>query len=136
MSASLVIVSYQTGSVLGDCLAHAMRAENVGDIVIVDNGNPPDEADLIDRLAQLSPKLRVLRGQGNVGFAKACNMGAAQAQGDILIFANPDVLLNPDAATRLAAALAAAPAPALIGGDLRDSQGRPERGSRRERLTA
>ena len=136
MSASLVIVTYQTGSVLGDCLAHAMRAEDVSDVVIVDNGNPPDEADLIDRLAQRSMKVRVIRGQGNVGFAKGCNMGAAEAQGDFLIFANPDVLLNADAPTRLAAALAAAPPPALIGGDLRDSQGRPERGSRRERLTA
>ena len=135
MSASLVIVTYQTGSVLGDCLAHAIGAEDVGDVVIVDNGNPPEQAALIDRAAGQSPKVRIVRGQGNVGFAKACNMGAAAAQGDILIFANPDVVLNADAPRRLAAALAAAPPPAIVGGDLRDSEGRPERGSRRGRLT-
>jgi len=110
VSASLIIVIFKTGSVLRECLAAAGRAENVGDIVVVDNGN--------------------------VGFAKACNLGATQARGDPLFFVNPDVVLNPHAIAHITAALAAAPPPAIVGGDLRNSDGRPERGSRRERLTS
>lgn len=136
MSASLIIVTYRTGSVLGDCLAAAGRAEGVGDIVIVDNGNPAPETEIIDSFAAQSGKVCILRGQGNVGFAKACNLGAVQACGDPLVFVNPDVVLNPDATTRITAALSAAPPPAVVGGDLRDGEGRPERGSRRERLTS
>ncbi len=135
MSISLIIVTYRTGSVLGDCLAAALRTD-VDEIVAVDNGNPPDDVALIDRLAAQNPKVRILRGQGNVGFAKACNMGAAAARGEVLVFANPDVILNPDAPSLLTAAVAAGPPPAVVGGDLRDSEGRPERGSRRERLTS
>jgi GT2 family glycosyltransferase len=136
VSASLIIVSYKTGSVLHDCLAAAGRAEGVGDIVIVDNGNPAAETHVIDTFAAQDGKVLLLRGQGNVGFATACNLGAAQAQGDLLVFVNPDVVLNPDAVAKIAEALRAAPPPAVIGGDLRDGEGRPERGSRRERLTS
>ena len=136
MSASLIIVTYKTGNVLRECLAAAGQAEGVSDIVIVDNGNPPAEAEIIDTFAAQNGRIRVVRGQGNAGFAKACNVGAAQARGDPLIFVNPDVVLSPDAITRLTRALDAAPPPAIVGGDLRDGKGRPERGSRRERLTS
>src|SRR5262249_21190419 len=44
--------------------------------------------------------------------------------------------LSASAPSQLATAIAAAPPPALVGGDLRDSEGQPERGSRRERLTS
>lgn len=136
MSASLIIVTYKTGSVLRECLAAAGQAESVGDIVIVDNGNPSPEAEIIDIFAAQDIKVRVLRGHGNVGFAKACNLGATRARGDPVVFVNPDVVLDPHAITRLTAALNAAPPPAIVGGDLRDGEGRPERGSRRERLTS
>ncbi|MBI3439320.1 MAG: glycosyltransferase family 2 protein [Proteobacteria bacterium] len=136
MSASVIIVTYNTGDVLRDCLAAIGRAEGVGDIVIVDNGNPSTATQFIDTFAAQSAKAQVLRGQGNVGFAAACNLGAARAHGDPLVFVNPDVVLNPDAISRMVAALAAAPPPAIVGGDLRDGDGRPERGSRRERLTS
>jgi hypothetical protein len=79
--------------------------------------------------------VRLLRGQGNVGFAAACNLAARQAGGDVLVFVNPDAILEPDAIARLIAALEAAPPPAIVGGDLRDENGQPERGSRRDRLT-
>jgi N-acetylglucosaminyl-diphospho-decaprenol L-rhamnosyltransferase len=135
VSASVIIVTYKTGSVLRECLAAAGRADSVGDVIIVDNGNPAPETDVIDIFAEQNSKVRVLRGQGNVGFAKACNLGATQARGDQVVFVNPDVVLESDAITRLIAALEAAPPPAIVGGDLRDGEGRPERGSRRERLT-
>jgi N-acetylglucosaminyl-diphospho-decaprenol L-rhamnosyltransferase len=135
VTASLVIVTYKTGSVLRECLAAAGRADGVGEIIIVDNGNPLVETQAIDAFAAEDRRVRVLRGQGNVGFAKACNLGAAQAQGDLLVFVNPDVVLNLDAIARITEALSSAPPPAVIGGDLRDGDGHPERGSRRERLT-
>ncbi|MBS0386662.1 MAG: glycosyltransferase family 2 protein [Proteobacteria bacterium] len=134
MSVSIIVATFRTGNVLGDCLAAAVRADLVDEVIIVDNGNPAAETATIDAFAA-SPKVRVVRGQGNVGFARACNMGAAVARNGVLVFVNPDVVLNADAPARLAAALNAAPPPAVIGGDLRDNEGRPERGSRRERLT-
>jgi len=88
VSASLIIVTYKTGSVLRECLDAAGRAEGVGDIVIVDNGNPAGDTQIIDAFAAQNSYVRVLRGQGNVGFAKACNLGAAKTQGDPLSLTN------------------------------------------------
>lgn len=135
MSICVVIVSYRTGPALSACLEALTRVSGLDEVVLVDNGNAPAETDVIEAFAAADTRMRLLRGQGNVGFAAACNLGAAEAKSDVLIFANPDVILEPDALLRLAAALEAAPPPALVGGDLRDRDGRPERGSRRERLT-
>lgn len=135
MSVSVVIVSYRTGSALRACLDALAAADGVGDVVLVDNGNDEAEARALDAFAQAAPHAQVLRGHGNVGFAAACNMGARAAAGETLVFVNPDVILEREALVRLAAAVEAAPPPAIVGGDLRDDAGQPERGSRRERLT-
>ncbi|WP_395645251.1 glycosyltransferase [Terricaulis sp.] len=135
MSTCAIIVSFRTGAVLADCLAALASASGLDEIVIVDNGNAPAETLTLDRFAAADARVKLQRGQGNVGFAAACNLAARQAVSDVLVFVNPDVILRADAISALAVALAAAPPPAIVGGDLRDGQGRPDRGSRRDRLT-
>lgn len=135
MSVCAVIVSYRTGEALRACLATLLAAEGLDEIAIADNGNDAEGAALLDAAAQRDARVRLVRGQGNVGFAAACNLAARDAKSDVLAFINPDVILELDAITRLSAVLSSAPPPAIVGGDLRDELGRPERGSRRERLT-
>lgn len=135
MSLCVVIVSYRTGPALRGCLDSLREATGVDEIVLVDNGNDDAETDALDRFAAADSRVCLLRGHGNIGFAAACNKGVAAAQAAVIVFANPDVIFEPGSFARLADALAAAPPPALVGGDLRDDRGRPERGSRRERVT-
>lgn len=135
MSVCAIIVSYRTGAALSDCLAALEKARGLDEVVVVDNGNAEAEAARLDAFAQRDARVVLVRGHGNVGFAAACNMGARGARSDTLLFVNPDVILAADAAERLSMALAAAAAPAIVGGDLRDPEGHPERGSRRDRLT-
>lgn len=134
MSVCAVIVSYRTGNALKACLAALLATENLEQIVIADNGNDAGAEAMLNGAAERDARVRILRGQGNIGFAAACNLAAREAKSETLAFINPDVILELDAITRLDSALAAA-APAIVGGDLRDDQGRPERGSRRDRLT-
>ena len=135
MSICVVIVSYRTGPALSDCIDALRRTHGLDEAIIIDNGNDAAETAALDAFAAEDARVRVLRGEGNVGFAAACNLGARAARSEMLVFANPDVIFEPDALTRLERALADAPPPAIVGGDLRDGEGRPERGSRRERLT-
>ncbi len=135
MGISAITVSFQTGPVLTECLDALIGAPEIDEIVVVDNGNPADVEAWLDAKAAAAPRLRVLRGTGNIGFGAACNLGAARARGERLLFINPDVVLAPGAAARMAEALALAPAPGLVGGDLRDAAGMPDRGSRRDRVT-
>ncbi|MBL8536997.1 MAG: glycosyltransferase family 2 protein [Hyphomonadaceae bacterium] len=135
MSVGVIVVSYRTGGALHDGLPSWLNASGVTEIVAIDNGNEPSEAAALDAAARSDRRLRIVRGQGNVGFAAACNMGARHCEAAILVFVNPDVVLAEDAIVRLRAALEAAPPHAIVGGDLRDGGGAPERGSRRDRLT-
>ena len=135
MSISAVTVSYHTGPVLDQCLDALIAATDIDEIVLVDNGNPASVVQALDARAAGNGKLRVLRGQGNVGFGAACNLGARAASGAQLLFINPDVVLQAGAARAMAETLSRAHEPAIVGGDLRDSDGRPDRGSRRERVT-
>lgn len=135
MRVGAVIVSYRTGPALSSCLDSVAHAEGIEEIIVVDNGNSVVESEAIDAFARTSAKARVLRGQGNVGFAAGANLGARRARSETLLFLNPDVELSPDAISRLLNALQEAPPPAIVGGDLRDASGQPDRGARRERLT-
>jgi len=130
-----VIVSYRTGPALAACLASLERAQGLDEIVLVDNGNDAAEAAALDGFVAADPRARVLRGHGNIGFAAACNLGARASSAPLLAFINPDVALENNALSSLAAALQSAKAPAIVGGDLRDDAGRPDRGQRRDRLT-
>ena len=135
MSASVIVVSYFTGRCLGDCLDALAAAEGVAEIIVVDNGNDLAGERVIESVATRIGRVKVIRGQGNVGFAAACNLGAGQAVGGVLVFVNPDAIVNRDAITRLCDVLDNVSKPALVGGDLRDEHGAMDRGSRRDRLT-
>lgn len=134
MSACAVIVSYRTGPALASCLNALLAADGLDQVVIADNGNDAAAEAMFDSAAVRDRRVRILRGQGNIGFAAACNLAAREAQTEVLAFINPDVILERDAIPRLMAVLSTT-APAVVGGDLRDENGSPERGSRRDRLT-
>lgn len=98
---SVVIVSFHTGPILWDSLASALAAEEVSEVIVVDNGNPEDVVAALREKEKADPRLTLLSGHGNVGFAAACNRGAEQARGQHLLFLNPDALLPRDGAIRL-----------------------------------
>lgn len=133
MSVSVVTVSFNTGPVLLDMLRAAL-AQGVGEVVLVDNGNPRDARETLARFAATEPRLRLLQGHGNVGFARACNYGAALSRGAHILFLNPDAVLQPGAVDALLAAAQGLREPWIAGGRLVDDQGAEQAGSRRRAL--
>lgn len=129
---SAVVVTYHTGPFLWDCLEALQAAPGVSDIVVVNNGNPTE----VEQRLAAEPSWRLLTGHGNIGFAAACNRGAAAAAGEALLFVNPDCVVEPETPARLAAAAeAAGPRPAVVGGRVLTLDGREQRGCRRDALT-
>lgn len=51
----------------------------------------------MDRLEELSGKIRTVRNSSNRGFAAACNIGAALGDGPLILFLNPDTRIYPGA---------------------------------------
>lgn len=89
-SISVVIVAFHAGEALGRCLA-SLPAEL--EVIVVDNGGTDRET---------LGRARLVEPGANVGFAAGCNLGAAEATGDVLVFLNPDTVVEAAALPRLA----------------------------------
>lgn len=91
---SVVIVSWNCRSLLQSCLESISNSEIVSEIIVVDNAS---EDGSCDALAQYYPNATVIELDENVGFGKACNLGAKLASGDFLLFLNPDAAASSSA---------------------------------------
>jgi GT2 family glycosyltransferase len=97
LTADVVIVNWNTGPCLRECLSSLARSDQsllaVAHVVVIDNASKDHSASGLD-----IPGLRltVLRNANNRGFAAACNQGAALCRSEHVIFLNPDTQLFAD----------------------------------------
>ena len=87
-------MAYRAGPALGRCLDSI--AGEADEVVVVDNGG---DASVPDGVLLISPGT-------NLGFAAGANLGAREADGDVLVFLNPDAVAAPGALRQLETALA------------------------------
>ena len=135
MQASVIMVSYHTGGVLFVAVASVLKQAGLAELIVVDNGNPPDVVARLQQLSLSDARLKVISGQGNVGFAKGCNLGAKHAIGEYLLLLNPDCVLPPGALATLIKEMSALPGTMLAGPKLVNPDGSEQRGGRRALLT-
>ena len=86
---SVVIVTYNSASVVSDCLRSVTEHMPEVEIVVVDNGSDDGTVALVGR----NPQVCVVKGHGNVGFGAGVNLGARAASGRLLFVLNPDASL-------------------------------------------
>ncbi|MBI3419751.1 MAG: glycosyltransferase family 2 protein [Proteobacteria bacterium] len=132
---SIITVTYYTGPVLFDMLGAALAQQDVGELILVNNGNPLPIYQRLKEMSEKEPRLKLISGQGNVGFATACNLGAKEAQGEYLLFLNPDCLLPKNIAGKLLAESRAHQGLHLLGARILEAGGKEQSGSRRAALT-
>ncbi|MEO1014062.1 MAG: glycosyltransferase family 2 protein [Pseudomonadota bacterium] len=132
---SAIVVTYFTGPLLARAI-DALRAQpEVGEIIIVDNGNWEGAVDEAIGPDRASPRIAVIAGHGNVGFATACNLGARAASGRYLLFLNPDAAPPKGAVGDLLRDVADRDGRWLVAPKLVNPDGGEQQGSRRETLT-
>jgi GT2 family glycosyltransferase len=95
--ASAVVVAYRSGESLARCLDSLTGQDGLLEVLVVDNGGGGPEVEE----ARARAGVRVLDPGGNVGFAAGCNSGASAAQGEVLVFLNPDTVVAPGAVAQL-----------------------------------
>ncbi|USQ97696.1 glycosyltransferase [Caulobacter sp. RL271] len=132
---SLVMVVYMTGPALMESVRHVLAEPLVEEFIIVDNGSSLADAAWLRELARREPRVRLLQGLGNIGFARAANLGAAAAKGESLVFLNPDAFLTPGAIAALADAGRDRPSPCIVGARVFNTDGTEQRGARRGEIT-
>jgi N-acetylglucosaminyl-diphospho-decaprenol L-rhamnosyltransferase len=132
---SVVVVSYKTGPVLIDCLRSLLSQRCIKQVILVDNGNTQASRDDIAALQSENPRLEVVVGQGNVGFSRGCNLGAARARGRYLLLLNPDCVLEDGVLADAIQVLEDDPSCSLMTVRLENPDGSEQRGGRRNLLT-
>ena len=99
---TVVIVNYNGGEFLADCLLSVCRQNVTGarpDIVVVDNASTDGSAEMVDQF----PGVTLIRSATNLGFGGAVNLGMAHTTGDLVVLLNPDARADPDFLERITA---------------------------------
>ena len=104
---SVIIVNYNSGPRLARCLAHLSRQRFRDFETIVFDNASQDGSIALGR--EVDPHARYLISAENVGFAAGNNRAAAAANGDWVVFLNPDAYAEPDWLEKLAAGAVAYP---------------------------
>lgn len=128
-SISAVIVNYNAGSLLADCVRSALA--QVDEVVIVDNGSRDRSICECERDFAYEPRLATIHNHFNLGFAAACNIGLKSATGEFVFFLNPDCWLSGGAVAELLQVLQSDPKVAMVGGFLVNPDGSEQGGGRR-----
>jgi GT2 family glycosyltransferase len=132
---SVVMVVYRTGRPLAESMRRVLGDQDVDEFVLVDNGSSVEEAGVIDAAHAGHPEMTVMRGQGNVGFARAVNLGVSVARGEMIVVLNPDAFLEKGCIRALHKTLRTCRVPALVGARVLNPDGSEQRGARRGEVT-
>ncbi|MFZ2975159.1 MAG: glycosyltransferase family 2 protein [Candidatus Moraniibacteriota bacterium] len=85
---SIIIVNYRSKTYLDKCLfsidKHSFNEDL--EIIVINNDQKEKLMDLVERY----PRVKLYQNKKNMGFGAACNFGARKAQGEKLLFLNPD----------------------------------------------
>ena len=132
---TVVMVIFRTGEALAESIARVLAEPLVDEFILIDNGSTRSEEAVQDAAAARDPRIKLLRGHGNVGFARGCNMGAAAARGRVVVVLNPDAFLQQGCIAALVEALDSEPSPRLVGARIMNIDGTEQRGARRGEVT-
>jgi N-acetylglucosaminyl-diphospho-decaprenol L-rhamnosyltransferase len=121
---SIIIVSFNARADLERCLEslHAAPPVVPHEILVVDNGSTDGSAGAARRW----PGVQVIEAGGNLGFARANNIGIRASGGAAILLLNSDTIVPPGAIDRLIAELDRHSDVAVAGPRLVDGSGRAE----------
>ncbi|PKO63376.1 MAG: dTDP-Rha--alpha-D-GlcNAc-pyrophosphate polyprenol alpha-3-L-rhamnosyltransferase [Betaproteobacteria bacterium HGW-Betaproteobacteria-17] len=126
---SVVIVNYNAGTLLAECVRTALP--QTSEILVVDNASQDSSIKDCAGLFADEPRLKILRNESNLGFAAACNIGFSQASGDFVLFLNPDCRLDEGAVPELLQVLQTDTAAGMADGLMLNVDGTEQGGGRR-----
>ena len=129
LSVSAVIVNYNAGSFLSECIHSALS--QVSEVLVVDNASSDFSLELCAQRFPDEPKLKIILNAANLGFAAACNVGAAQTAQPYILFLNPDCILGEGSLRRMVQVLETNPKAGMVGGLLINQDGTEQAGGRR-----
>ncbi len=98
--ATVVIVTYRSLKTVGATLSPLAEHVESGEIecVVVDNASGDGASQWIE---ENFPQVTVIQSEKNIGFGRACNLGAEHASSPYIVFINPDAVFQPSELRKL-----------------------------------
>lgn len=121
---SIVTLAYQDAPGLRSCLAALstrLPANVPSETIVVANGARAEVVEILDGEVRGA---RIVRSSVNRGFGGGCNLGAAHARGEFLMFLNDDAIVQPGWLDPLLETMARHPEAGAVGSKLVTSGGR------------
>ncbi len=129
MYVTVVVISYNTGALLCECLQTVF--DTAGDlplqVLVVDNASADDSVELVRRRF---PQVELLANSENRGFAAANNQAFARSAGEYIVLLNPDARLLPGSLERITAYMDQTPDCGICGGLLLNTDNTPAASAR------
>jgi len=129
LNISVVIVNYNAGPFLAECVHSALP--QVNEVLVVDNASSDFSLELCAERFPDEPKLKIMRNAANLGFAAACNIGVEQTTQPYVLFLNPDCILGEGSLRRMFLVLEKNSEAGMAGGLLLNQDGSEQAGGRR-----
>jgi GT2 family glycosyltransferase len=127
MSISTIIVNYNAGETLQQCVKALLKSREPTTITVVDNASSDGSAVSLQSFYGNRPNVEFLFNTSNLGFAPAVNAVAREVKTDWILILNPDCILGRDALSRLKAALENDDRAGLAGAAVNDEYGQLQR---------
>jgi GT2 family glycosyltransferase len=123
-SLAIIIVTYNSAQEIDACLESLVGHTSPfpTTITVVDNASPDRTA---AHVRQKWPAVQVIDAGGNLGFAKANNIGIRATSSDYVLLMNPDTVAPPGSIQTLVRGLASHPDAAIAGARLLSDRGFP-----------
>jgi GT2 family glycosyltransferase len=113
LSLDIVIVNWNSGPYLEKCIRSIYENTRRVDfkIVVVDNNSSDGSAACLP----IGGNELIVRSNTNLGFAKACNLGAKKSNADFLLFLNPDTIIKSSSIESALDCLIVSPEKGIVG---------------------
>ena len=90
---SIVILNYNAGKLLDDCLHSIHKTEKVNfEIILVDNASTDKS---YKEYTQKFPDVNLIENSKNLGYCEGNNIGIRATKGEFVVVLNPDTIVNP-----------------------------------------
>jgi GT2 family glycosyltransferase len=123
VSVATIIVNFNAGETLQQCVNAVLRSTEHTSVTVVDNASTDRSAQNLRNLYGDRQGVQFLFNPSNIGYAPAVNAVAQRAEAEWVLILNPDCILESSALARLKMALEADSDAALAGPAVRDEAG-------------
>lgn len=128
---SVIIVNYNGGPLLAECVRSVLESSVPVEVFVSDNASTDSSLIELRLLLGNDPRLRIVENPTNLGFARANNRALPLTKSDYILFLNPDCIVGPDSLKEMLDLFVEDPKIGMAGCLIRNPDGSEQPGCRR-----